>query len=265
MVRPKGFNVIDLTRFIAIGVAATLVACIEDPAATEEADVALGSECGNGSGGCVAQPRLDVTLDRSAITTELATSNAIVVTLTGSGGFGGTATLSASLRDPAGNPLPGWTIALDAATILVPQNGTATATATVTIPSENRGLVGTARIAVTSSAQTGTSAAQATLTALNQITFPIGITGGLCVYPSPSTVTVKIGTKLRWLNLPTNTSDLTIHVNSNPYGVFHQPTFPASAPGQTYEQTVSGTPSTSILWYCHSPGLSANNLIQPVN
>lgn len=83
--------------------------------------------------------------------------------------------------------------------------------------------------------------------------------------PSPGTVTVKIGTKLRWLNNPTNTLNLSIHVDSNPYSVFHQPTFPGSAPGAVYEQTVTGTASGSFRWYCHSPGPTVNNLIQPVN
>lgn len=256
-----------LTRFITIGMIATLVACVGDPA-SEEASAALGSGSGSGSGsdaGCYVPTRLDVTLDRSAISMELLTSSTIIVALTGSGGFGGTATLTASISDPYGNPLPGWTIALDRTTVAVPLNGTAIAVATVTIPSENRGLVGTVRFAAASSAATGTFAAAASVTALNQITFPIAIANGLCIYPAPSTVNVTIGTKLRWLNNPTNTSNLSIHTDANTNGIYHQATDPGSAPGQIYETTVTGTPSTSVRWYCHSPGPTANNFIQPVN
>lgn len=256
-----------LTRFITIGIAATLAACTGDPT-SEEAALALESGSGSGSGsdaGCYVPTRLDLSLDRYTVPTELAASSTIIVALTGSGGFGGAAALSASISDPNGNPLPGWTIALDRTTVQVPQNGTAIAVATVTTPSENRGLVGTARFAVTSSAATGTFVAAASVTAENQITLPIAIAGGQCIYPAPSTVTVTIGTKLRWLNNPTNTSNLSIHVDSNPYGVYHQATDPGCAPGAAYEQTVTGTPSTSFRWYCHSPGPIANNLIQPVN
>ena len=262
---------LDLTRFLIIGMAATLTACITDPTTEDtRVDIDLGAtfETDAGvDGGCQSPTRLDLSLDRSTISTELSTSNTITVSLTGADGFGGTATLSATILDPQGNPLPGWTITLGASTLAVPQNGTATTTATVRIPSENRGLVGIARIAVASGAQTGTFAAQSTLTALNQITFPIAIVNNQCVYPAPSpnTVTARIGTKLRWLNNPSNTTYLVVHIDSNPYGVFHQSTSPGSAPGQIYEQTLSGTPSTSFRWYCHSPGPLANNYIQPVN
>ena len=267
MMRPKRFDVLDLTRFITIGMTAMLVACTADPAG-EEATAALASGSGSGSGsdaGCYVPTRLDLTLDRSAISTELATSSTIIVAMTGSGGFGGTVTLSAGISDPYGNPLPGWAIALDRTIVAVPPNGTAIAVATVAIPSENHGLVGTARFAVTSSAATGTFAATASVTALNQITFPIAIANGLCIYPAPSTLNVTIGTKLRWLNNPTNTSNLSIHTDANTNGIYHQATDPGSAPGQIYETTVTGTPSTSVRWYCHSPGPTANNFIQPVN
>ena len=270
MASPRRFDVFDLTRLVTIGVAATLAACVEDPT-TNRDTAALGSESGSGGEGsgclCATPARLDLTLDRSTITTELASANTIVVTLTAANGFGGPATLSGSIRDPNGNPLPGWAVTFDTTILYLPQNGTATAIATVAIPSENRGLIGTARIEVASNAPTGIHAAETTLIAANQITLPIGIEDNQCVYPSPApnTVAVSIGTKLRWLNKPTNTWDLTIHVDSNPYGVYHQPNFPPTAPGQVYEQTVTGSPSTRFRWYCHAPGPAADNYIQPVD
>jgi hypothetical protein len=260
--------VLGLTRLAIIGVAATLPACIVEDTTTGLAGLGSGSGSGSDAGSCYAPTRLDLTLDRSTIPTELATANPIAVTLTASGGFGGTATLSATLRDPHGGVLPGWTIALDATSVYVPLNGTATVTATVHIPGENRGLLGTARVVVASSAQAGISAGEATLIALDQVTFPLAIANGQCVYPSPSpnTLVVKSGTKLRWLNKPTNTSNLVIHVDSNPYGVYHQPIDPGLAPGQLYEQTPIGpSGGTSFRWYCHSPGPVANNFIQPVD
>jgi hypothetical protein len=261
-------NVLLLSRFLLLG-AAALAACVEAPTETDPAllgaglvtDAGAGTDCGSSA------PRLDLSLDRTSITTELATSNPIVVTLTGSGGFGGTATLSGTVRNASGNTPSGWSITFNTATVTVPTNGTATAVATVTIPSQNTGLAATAQITVASSAPTGTFTRSASLIVQNQITFPIGIVNGLCSYPAPSpgTVNASIGTKLRWLNKPTNTSNIVIHVSSNSYGVFHQSTSPGSAPGAVYEQTLTGTPGLSFSWYCHSPGPTANNFIQPTN
>jgi hypothetical protein len=266
MAQPKTtHDVLHLTRFLLLG-AAALAACVDDTAEPDPASHGAGLSS-EGSAEGLATTRLDLALDRSTITTELGTSNAITVTLTGSGGFGGTATLSASLLDASGTTPAGWAIALDATTVTVPLNGTATTIARVTIPSENHGFTATARISVASSAATGTFTGSTSVTALNQITFPIGITGGLCVYPAPSpgTVNVSIGTKLRWLNKLTNTVYLSIHVASNPYGVLHQYPSPGLAPGAVYEQTLGGAPGASFNWYCHSPGPTTTNLIQPVN
>ncbi|HWO25694.1 MAG TPA: hypothetical protein VNO30_43445 [Kofleriaceae bacterium] len=262
-----------MSHFLLLGLllgAAALAACID---ASTEADPVLlgagfGSDAGAGSGSDCGSSvtRLDLSLDRTSITTELATQNPIVVTLTGSGGFGGTATLSGTVRDAGGNIIPGWAITFDTTSVTVPTNGTATATATVTIPSQNVGLAATAQITVTSSAVTGTFTRSASLTALNQITFGIGMLNGLCTYPAPGgTVYASIGTKLRWLNKPTNPSTIVIHVDTNPNGVFHQSTSPGSAPGGIYEVTLTGTPGLSFRWYCHSPGPVVSNYIQPVN
>lgn len=257
----------------ALCAAAALAACIEVPVPVPvEADPAsLGAglviDAGTSDCGGTSAPRLDLSLDRTAITTELATSNAITVTLQAAGGFGGAVTLSGSLSSGGGAAPAGWAITFDAATVTVPVNGVATTIARVVIPSENHGLSATAHIAAASSATVGTFAADASVTALNQITFGIGIAGGLCAYPAPSpgTVTASIGTKLRWLNLPTSTINISIHTDSNPYGVFHQATSPGSAPGIAYEATLTGTPGAAFRWYCHAPGPVVNNYIQPVN
>src|SRR5262245_8653582 len=80
-----------------------------------------------------ATPRLDVTVDKTTLATELATTSMLTVTLTGSDGFGGPVTLAPSVLDAANAPLTAWTIALDKTTVDVPVNGTATAVATLTI------------------------------------------------------------------------------------------------------------------------------------
>jgi hypothetical protein len=259
-------DVLHLTRcrVLLLGAAATLAACVDGTTAPDLASP--GEELATESSvEGLATTRLDLTLDRSTITTELASTNLVTVTLTGSGGFGGTATLSGTLRDASNNALPGWTISFSPATVTVPVNGTATAVATITIPSENRGLAATAKISVASSAATGTFTRSASVTVQNQITLPIGLTNNLCTYPSPSPVNATIGTKLRWLNKSTNVSVISIHVATNSYGVLHQNPSPGLFPGQAYEQTLIGVPGASFNWYCHSPGPTGTNLIQPVN
>ena len=100
-----------LNRFLIIGMAATLTACITDPTTEDtRVDLDLGATFDTDAGvdgGCQAPTRLDLTLDQSTISTELSTSNTITVSLTGADGFGGTATLSATILDPQGKAIEG--------------------------------------------------------------------------------------------------------------------------------------------------------------
>ena len=165
-------------------------------------------------------------------------------------------TLSGSVVDAASVAIPGWTVAFDNATVNIAANGTGTAIATVTIPSENKGLSGTVKISANSSA--GVKEATSAVTVANQITFPITLNGGACVYPPAATINVTVGTKVRWLNKAT--SNVTIHIGPNANGLSHQAD-PGSAPNTAYEQTVSGNPGANISWYRHAPGPTVNNLI----
>jgi cysteine-rich repeat protein len=208
-----------------------------------------------------ATPSLAATIDKSTISTELRTTHMLTVSLTASGGFTGPATLAASVADGTGTAIPGWTVAFDKTSVDV-TSGTGQAIATVTVPSTNKGLVGTVKIDVTG---TGVPAKQvtSTVTAVNQITIPITVSGGQCVYPAAGTIQVTLGTKIRWLNK--STQNITIHVNGGDNnGVPHQPD-PGSAPNTAYEPTLSGTAVGAISWYCHAPGPTVNGLvIQPV-
>ena len=206
-----------------------------------------------------ATPRLDVSVDKPTIATELNTTHMVTVTLTGSDGFGGAVTLVPSVVDAADLPLTAWTIVLDNANLNVPVDGTATAIATVTIPSENKGLVGTAKFVATSTAGVGTFTASSAFTALDQVTIRTTLdANGQCVYPPDATVNLTIGSKIRFLNGAT-AGNITIHVNNNGNGVDHQPD-PGSAPGVAYEQTITGAPGNAFEWYCHDPGPQVGGL-----
>lgn len=229
--------------------------------ACDDGNAANGDGC---SSTCTVEalPSFSVSVDKPTISTELKTSHMITVSLAAAGGFSGPVSLAGSVVNAAGDPIPGWTVAFDNASVNVPADGTGTAIATLTVPSTNKGLSATVKIDATG---TGVAAKQATsaVTALNQITFPMTLTGGQCDYPAAGTVNVTIGTKIRWLN--TATSNVTIHVGGGTAnGVNHQAD-PGTAPNAAYEQTVSGTPAGTISWYCHAPGPTVNNrLLQPV-
>lgn len=234
---------------------------VQSGEACDDGNTASGDGC---SATCTSEqsqtPAINLTIDKPAIPTELMTTHMITATVTGSGGFSGAVNLTATVVDTATNaPIPGWTVALDNATLNLAANGTATAIAVLTIPSENKGLNATVKIDANSSA--GAKQATSTVTATNQITFPITLNTG-CVYPTPGTTNVTIGTKVRWMNKAT--SNITIHVDANQNGIAHQPD-PGSAPNTAYERTVTGNPGAAFSWYCHAPGPNVSNrLLQAV-
>jgi hypothetical protein len=199
-------------------------------------------------------PKVEVTADRTAISTELATSNAVTLTLKPSGGFTGTATLTASAVDSAGAPVTAWNLTLDKPTIELTAGTSATAVATLKVPSMVNVLSGTVRIDATTSL--GTITTQATVTVAKQITFAMSLNGAKCVYPvaANSVTTISQGTKVRWVNHdPANR--IIIHISAVGgkaiSGIDHEPD-PGMAPnGGTFEQTAQSS-TGAVDWYCHN-------------
>jgi cysteine-rich repeat protein len=228
----------------------------------DDGNQASGDGCSSTCGTeVVPVPALDVAIDKPMIMTELKTSHMVTLTFTGSMGFGGQVTVNPTVVDAQNMPLPAWTVQVNPATVTVPVDGTAMAVATLTIPSENKGLMGTVKFDAVSSL--GTKSVSTTVTALNQVTIDMTLDGnGQCVYPPAGTLNMNVGTKIRWLNKAT--SNVTIHVNNNGNGVSHQPD-PGSIPDAAYEETLTGNPGNAFQWYCHDPGPTVNNrLIQVV-
>jgi hypothetical protein len=199
-------------------------------------------------------PRVAVTADRTSISTELATSNTVTLTLKASGGFAGTATLTASAVDTAGAPITAWNITLDKPTIELASDATATAVATVKVPSAVNALSGMVKIDATTSL--GTITTQATVTVAKQITYAMTLNGAKCIYPvaAGSQTAISQGTKVRWVNNdPANR--ITIHIGAVGgkaiTGFDHEPD-PGMAPaGGTFEQTAQST-TGAVDWYCHN-------------
>jgi hypothetical protein len=229
-----------------------------------DAGSAGGDAAGDDAPGVV--PRLEVSIDKPTLATELMTTNMLTVTLTSADGFSGPVALTATVVDAQGQPLDAWPVTLSASSLNVGANSTASSVATVIIPSENRGLAGTVKIEATSSA--GTQSVTSAVTALNQITFGVTLNNGQCEYPTAGDTNITFGTMIRFLNKAND--NITIHVDDGgPYGVPHQPD-PGSAPNTAYEKVVTEPTQTPTLqqfsWYCHQPGpnVGKTRVLKPV-
>jgi len=199
-------------------------------------------------------PKVEVTADRTAISTELATSNAVTLTLKPSGGFTGMATLTASAVDAAGAPVTAWNLTLDKPTIELTAGTNATAVVTLKVPSSVNVLAGTVKIDATTSL--GTITTQATVNVTKQITYTMRLNGAKCIYPvaANSQTTIAQGTKVRWVNQDA-ANRIVIHISAvggKPITGFDHEPDPGMAPnGGTFEQTAQST-TGAIDWYCHN-------------
>lgn len=212
-----------------------------------------------------ATPRLDVSVDKPTIATELGTTNMVTVTLTGADGFSGVVDLAASIVDGANAPLTGWQVVVNPASVTVPLNGTVSAVVTMAIPSDATLLEGNIRVDVSGAS---TSNILSTVTALNQLTYTLDVldTGGGtfdCVYPVDATpIRIHAGTKVRFANKATAINKFEIHATTT--AMPHQgqgagADDPITEAGSAYERTLLG-PATEFDWYCHDHGPdNANN------
>lgn len=211
-----------------------------------------GSGSGSGSGSQTAEPRIMITNDNPTVNTELGTTSMITVNVDAAN-FTGPVNLTASVIDPATTTaIPEWTVTLANPSVNITADGITPVVATLTIPSQNSGvLTGEVKIEATSSL--GTATTSSTVTALNQVTITVNANGAQCAYPTANT-TVKVGTKVRFLNKTTD--DLRIH-SGGPIPHQGQAGAPAGQPADaavngTYEVTVAAAGTAT--WYCHSPG-----------
>ncbi|MBA3405640.1 MAG: hypothetical protein H0U13_13330 [Gemmatimonadaceae bacterium] len=243
--------------------------------------VDTGETCDDGNNldgdGCSAActtevvPRLDVSVDKPTVSTELGTTNMVTVTLTSSGGFGGSVGVAATIVDGLGVAIPEWQMAINPPSVTVPSNGTASAVVNFSIPAEKVGLGGTLKITTTSGATEGTLNIDSAITVLDQLTIPLKLNGnGQCDYPTAGTLRIKVGTKIRWLNTEAAGSNnrITVHVTENASAVaagFSHQNDPGSDPQTTYEQTSVAMSGGTFDWYCHAPGPTVGDrLIQVV-
>jgi hypothetical protein len=231
------------------------------PATCGNGQLDEGEEC-DGEAGCSATctmeaiPRVASSVDKTSISTELATSNMVTLTVTSEEGFTGPVSVTASIVDAADAPQTGWIVAVNPPSVTLTDGGSAPVVATIGIPSDSTLLTGKLKLTMTSSA--GTSSITSDITALQQLTFNVNINNGLCVYPVDNTpINVKVGTVVRFMNV--STTNLVIHSNGNTTnGIPHQgpgtgqsPDDPVTEPNTAYTRTAAA--AANFDWYCHQP------------
>lgn len=226
-----------------------------------------GEDCDGGEGcsaTCTTEaiPRLDLSVDKPTVSTELGSTNMVTLTLTSADGFSGPVNIAASLVDGAGAPLTGWLVAVNPPTVTVPANGTATVVATLGIPSDATVLSGNIKFDVTGGPEPKTM--MSSVTSLNQVTFAIDIANAAsadpdCIYPVNNTpIRVHVGTKVRFFN---KNPDLKFEIHSNNSLIIpHQAQGlgaddPITEPNTAYERiVVAGGGAQTFSWYCHDIG-----------
>lgn len=195
-------------------------------------------------------PRVDLSVDKPAVTTDLNVDNTIVVTATGAMGFAGDVTLTAAVSDSSGTALNGWTT-LATSTITLATDGTGTADLKLKIPPNAPTLTGTIKISATSTA--AASETSVAVTANPVVIVKISENGaGQCAYPAypvNSPLRVKAGRMLKIVN---NTTKLmTVHVDPGISGLPHESGTISN--GQSYNGTLMSAGDAGN-FYCHNGG-----------
>src|ERR1043166_952724 len=192
------------TPLLAAVLGLSLAGCLVGDSASAggggDDDTGTGTGPGSGPGSNQTTPKIDVTVDKATVSTDLFSTNMVTATVKASGGFAGSVSLVASVVDGAGAALPGWAATLDKSTVDVAKDGTATVVATVKVPSDSAAALGKVQIDATSSL--GTSSSASMFNVAKQITVNLTLNGANCVYPTDMAGTLKVanGTKLRWVN-----------------------------------------------------------------
>jgi hypothetical protein len=251
---------LPLAALLGLSLAGCLVGDTGAPGAGGDDDTGGMSGSGSGSdpGSNAPTPRVDITVDKTTMATELKTQNPITVTVTGSGGFSGDVSLAASAVDANEAPLTAWEVDLSTPTVTLGVNGTVTVAAMLKIPAKATSLSGSVKVTATSAAAVGTHAASTAVTALNQVTFSLKVDPDtmLCGYPADAgpanPPALSLGTKVRFFNTGTvnfeiHSGGIISHQGQKPNGEAD----PVTEPNTAYEQVPTDT--GTAVWYCHAP------------
>ncbi len=242
-----------LAGFLAILIPACLSGEITGTG-DDQGGVGSGSDTGEGSGSDIVTPRVSGTFDQTTITTELATSATVILTVTSENGFAGDVTLAARLVDATDLDLPGLTVE-GPPTVTLTAGGTAPAEYKITVPMNATGttLTGSLKVDMTSSAGTQSVTSALTVDAVYTVDYAAG-TGadpGKHMNAEAQNLTVKQGAILRFHN-----SDIIEHVifGDQAFTNYHENIVSGGAPDRTYEINTALIPPGSGRLGCYNHG-----------
>ena len=202
---------------------------------------------------CPAGPLPAITgaMSPALIKTSLGTQNRYLVKVL-SCGFSGNVTLT-----PNGAPAS-WTLTMDPASVSLALDSVAVAQLIVAVPTDgDSGLHPVAVDAAASGANTAALSADLDVAKEFAIHFAPDGTGGAAHAFLPALLTIKVGTKLRFIS-DDSAALHAIHAESPGAGFFHQPP-PGMGQGGEYDITASATVDNTLV-YCHNHMIAAGQM-----
>ncbi len=238
---------------------------VESGEACDDGNAANGDGC---SSTCTteqsATPKLNVTVDKMTVNSELGKSEKFTLNLQSQGGFAESVTVAASLVNAAGAPITSMQV-MGPTSVAVAADITTPTEYTVVIPSDATGtaLAATLKFDVTSSLGAANMTSTVNVAPIFAITINAGTAAQDPMHPlAAKTFTVKRGAKLHMVN-----SDTVEHISHGGGGIPHEPGVPGAGtnglPNATY--IVDTTPialGTNGTFGCHSHGTASYGTIQ---
>lgn len=210
-----------------------------------------GGGGGDGSGSDVQDtPRVDLSVDKTTVTSDLNVETTITITATSAMGFTGDVTLAVSAEDASAAAITDWTTTLESTTLTLGVDETKTTTVKLSAMGDTAALAGTLKVTATSSAAAADASVDVTFNPVLVVTFNDD-GNGQCVYPVNHAVNnpwrLSAGRKIRVVNGSPNLG-LQVHTNNSIAGFPHENV--VTPPGEGYEKTVT-TVGDIDEFYCH--------------
>jgi hypothetical protein len=207
----------------------------------------MGGGDGNGSGdGTQTTPRIQGSVDKTAVSTELGKTETVTVTVTSMDGFAGSVNVTPSLLNGT-TPVTaaGWTVTANPTSVNLTAGGTATVQLSVKIPTDAAALTPTLKVDLAGGAATAAVDSAFTIAKILTLDIEAGTGTGAphTKLPAPNApIRIRTGTQLIFHN-----SDTIQHVIHGDGGIPHENTALGGA-GTDYKVTVSN----DATWYCHN-------------
>jgi hypothetical protein len=261
------------TSILAAFLGLTLVACVGsvpgDPGGGGTAGgggaAGGGGVAGGGGGGGGGDeldafvpppvPAVAITVDHTTVTTDLNVTAKVVVTATGSMGFSGPVTLAISAVGSDGTTvLADWKPTIDNTALTLTENGTATANISLNLAGDVDELLGSIKIAATSSAAESDADVAVTANPVMDVSF-VDNASGTCTYfaQNPAQYTIKVGRQIAVYNASTTGRGLIVHAGGVPGFPHENVGGTPTAVGQAYINMITGT-AQNVPFGCHQTG-----------